>query len=112
MDTLGLERLPYDSLNLTKLDVLDDLDEIKIGVAYKHNGSLLESFPADLNILGEVEVVYETVPGWKKDITKCRYFGELPEKAQNYVKRIEDILGVKIEFIGVGAGREAMIHIK
>ncbi len=112
----------YTSINLTKLDVLDDLDEIKIGVEYKHNGQLLTSFPADLDILGQVEVVYETLPGWKEDISKCRSFDALPENAQKYVKRIQEILQVHgkimmghssrlVEWIGVGASRDAMIHI-
>ncbi len=59
----------YTSLNLTKLDVLDQLEEIKIGVAYNYNGVVLDSFPADLSILSQVEVVYETLPGWKADIS-------------------------------------------
>ncbi|KAJ3363745.1 hypothetical protein HDU91_002879 [Kappamyces sp. JEL0680] len=101
----------YSSLNLTKLDVLDKLDEIKIGVAYKHKGVVLDGFPADLNVLGEVEVVYETLPGWKTDISSCRSFEALPANAQKYIKRIEEILKVRVEYIGVGAGREAMIKI-
>ncbi|KAJ3258980.1 hypothetical protein HK103_003121 [Boothiomyces macroporosus] len=85
----------YSSLNLTKLDVLDEFEEIKIGVAYKYNGKVLNSFPADLDVLSAVEVVYETVPGWKSNISKCRTFEELPSNCQKYVLRIEEILGVK-----------------
>lgn len=112
------------SLNLTKLDVLDTLDEIKIAVAYQYKGKTLDSFPADLNILAQVEVVYETLPGWKSDISKCKTFQELPVNAQKYVERIEQFLGVYgkvleyfllnkllvVEWIGVGPGRDAMIH--
>jgi adenylosuccinate synthase len=85
----------YTSLNLTKLDVLDTIEEIKIGVQYKYGGKVLDTFPADLNILGEVEVVYETLPGWKTDITKCRTFDQLPENARKYVERVEELVGVK-----------------
>ena len=60
----------YTSINITKLDVLDQLEEIKIGVAYKVDGKILDTFPADLSILSKVEVVYETLPGWKSDISK------------------------------------------
>ncbi|KAI8929540.1 Adenylosuccinate synthetase [Entophlyctis helioformis] len=100
----------YTSLNLTKLDILDQLDEIKIGTAYRHNGETLASFPSDLTLLGQVEVVYETLPGWKSDISGCRTFESLPLNAQLYVKRVEELVGVPVEWIGVGAGRDAMIH--
>ncbi|KAF9165148.1 phosphoribosylaminoimidazole carboxylase ade2 [Actinomortierella ambigua] len=101
----------YTSLNITKLDVLDQLDEIKIGVAYKVGDKVLEGFPADLEVLEKVEVVYETMPGWKTDISKCRKFEELPVNAQKYIRRIEEICKVPVEWIGVGAGRDDMIVI-
>lgn len=101
----------FSSINLTKLDVLDQLAEIKIGTAYIHKGQKLDSFPADLHVLEEVTVEYETLPGWQTDISACRTWDELPEKAKQYVARVEQLLdGVKVEWIGVGAGRDAMIH--
>ncbi|RKP06966.1 Adenylosuccinate synthetase [Thamnocephalis sphaerospora] len=100
----------YTSINLTKLDVLDQLEEIKIAVAYHLNGTRLASFPADLHELEKVEVEYETLPGWKQDISACRTFESLPENARRYVLRIEQLLGVHIEWVGVGASRDAMIH--
>ena len=54
------------------------------------------------------EVEYETMPGWKTDISSCRTFEELPEEAKNYVNRIEELVGCPVSFIGVGAGREDM----
>ena len=103
----------YTSLNLTKLDVLDTFDEIKIGVKYrlKDDGTELESFPADLSVLERVQVEYETLPGWKQPITECRKWSELPRNCQLYVKRIEELLGVRIQWIGVGASRDAMIKL-
>lgn len=89
----------YTSLNLTKLDVLDSLEEIKIGVKYKHGGKELDTFPADLTILGEVEVEYETLPGWKADITKCRSFDQLPLNARKYVERVEELVGVRGRYV-------------
>ena len=62
----------YSSLNLTKLDILDDFDEIKVGVGYKLDGKLLDSIPGSLEDFGKVEVVYETLKGWKKDITQIK----------------------------------------
>ncbi|KAI8817456.1 putative ADE12-adenylosuccinate synthetase [Fimicolochytrium jonesii] len=103
----------YSSINLTKLDVLDKLPEIKIGVSYIHNGQKLDSFPADLSVLEHVEVEYETLPGWQSDISACRTYEELPVNAKKYIERVEQLLGgVKVEWIGVGPGRDAMIHRK
>lgn len=62
------------SINLTKLDVLTGIPEIKIAVAYKYKGEVLESMPADLDILSNVEIVYETYKGWTEDITECTRF--------------------------------------
>ncbi|GMK58411.1 hypothetical protein CspeluHIS016_0504430 [Cutaneotrichosporon spelunceum] len=101
----------YTSLNLTKLDVLDGFEEIKIATGYKLDGKLIEGFPADLDRLGQVEVVYETFAGWKSDITGCRTWEDLPENAKKYVKFIEDYLGVKIQYIGVGPARESTITV-
>ncbi|CAG8551760.1 18463_t:CDS:10, partial [Acaulospora morrowiae] len=102
----------YTSLNITKLDVLDQLSELKVATAYLLDGKPLESFPADLEILEKVVVQYETLPGWKSDISKCRRFSDLPENAQKYVKTIEDYLRIPIEWIGVGVNREDMIDLK
>ncbi|KND01761.1 adenylosuccinate synthase [Spizellomyces punctatus DAOM BR117] len=103
----------YTSINLTKLDVLDQLPEVKIGVAYIYEGKRLDSFPADLRVLEKCTVEYETLPGWQQDISKCRTFKDLPLNAQKYVARVEELLsGVKVEWIGVGAARDAMIHRK
>ncbi|KAF9185731.1 phosphoribosylaminoimidazole carboxylase ade2 [Haplosporangium sp. Z 767] len=101
----------YTSLNITKLDILDQLDEIKVGVAYKADGKVLEGFPANLALLERVEVVYETMPGWKTDISKCRTFEDLPVNAQKYIRRIEELCGVPVEWIGVGVDRDDMVVI-
>lgn len=100
----------FDFLNLTKLDVLSDLDEIKIGVAYKGtDGQLLPSVPSELSTLESVEVLYETLPGWKTDISKVRTWEDLPLNARKYVQRIEELSGVLCKWIGVGPGRDAII---
>lgn len=101
----------YSHLAITKLDVLDDLEEIKIATAYKHNGKRLDSFPANINVLEQVEVEYETFKGWKTSISKCRTFDSLPENAKIYLKFIENFLQVPIKFVGVGKEREAVIEI-
>lgn len=100
----------YTSLNLTKLDVLDQLKELKIAVGYVVDGKELPSFPADLEVLAKVEVQYKTLPGWQQDISKAQTWEELPENCRSYVEFIKQFLGVKIEWIGVGPARESMIH--
>eukprot|EP00164_Ancoracysta_twista_P003581 GFYU01004786.1.p1 GENE.GFYU01004786.1~~GFYU01004786.1.p1 ORF type:complete len:428 (-),score=173.56 GFYU01004786.1:143-1426(-) len=100
----------FTDINLTKVDVLSKLDEIKIGVAYKLDGKELDCFPALLDDLARVEVVYETLPGWKSDISKCTKFDELPENCKKYILRCEELIGCHVRWIGVGAGRTDMIE--
>lgn len=103
----------YTSFNLTKLDVLDQLPEVKICTGYELDGKLLATFPADLEILsGRVTPVYETLPGWETSISACKTYDELPANAKAYVEFIEKNTGVAVEWIGVGPGRESMIHKK
>ncbi|KAM0787603.1 hypothetical protein ACM66B_003671 [Microbotryomycetes sp. NB124-2] len=100
----------YSSLNLTKLDVLDQLETIKVGVAYHLNGKPLESyFPADLDQLAQVEVQYVELPGWKQSIENVTKFEDLPENCRKYVEFIEQFLGVKVGWIGTGPARDSMI---
>ncbi len=100
----------FSALNLTKFDILSDLSEIKIGIRYRHQGKILETFPSSLEVLSNVEVEYETLPGWKRDISTVRTWENLPQEAKNYVKRIEELTKVPIRFIGVGPDRSAMIE--
>lgn len=100
----------YTLLNLTKLDILDDFEEIKVGVAYKLDGQVLESFPANLKTLENVEVEYQTLPGWKQSTTGVLKYGDLPENARAYIEYIEKFLGVPIKWIGTGPAREHMIE--
>jgi len=96
-------------INLTKLDVLDGLNEIKIGIAYKIDGQVLDSVPSTVDELEKVVVEYETLPGWKEDISGVRLWEDLPEKARDYVKRVDELTGVKTKWIGVGPGRDAIV---
>jgi adenylosuccinate synthase len=95
----------FTALNLTKVDVLTGLKEIKLAVGYKLKGEYLSTMPACLKNLSDVEVEFETLPGWDEDITKCQSFEELPINCQKYITRIEDIVGVPIRWIGVGPNR-------
>jgi len=99
----------FTALNLTKLDVLTGLPEVKIGKAYKHGDKILTSMPGCLKTMSETEVIYETLPGWTEDISKARTFDDLPVNAQNYVLRVQELLGVPVRWIGCGANRLDMI---
>ena len=99
-----------DGLALTKLDVLDGFDEIKICTAYEIDGKIRKTFPSSCAELAKAKPVYATLPGWKCDISKCRTFDELPQAARDYVKYIEDNAEVPVVLIGVGAGREDTIR--
>lgn len=100
----------YTSLNLTKLDVLDTFETIKIAIAYKVDGQELDSYPADLKILERAEVVFHEMPGWQTPTTNAKTYYDLPKEARDYVEYIEKFVGVKIKYIGTGPDREAMIQ--
>jgi len=95
----------FTAINLTKLDVLTGLDEVKVGVAYKYKGQYLDTMPACLKTLSECEVQYEVMPGWSEDISTCKTFEDLPVNAQRYVLRVQELLGVPVRWIGVGPNR-------
>jgi adenylosuccinate synthase len=90
---------------LTLLDVLSGLDRIQVCTGYKYRGSRLEYFRADMDVLGEVEPVYETLPGWNGNISGARRFEDLPREAQAYVKTLEKLVGAPIKMVSVGPER-------
>ena len=98
-----------DYMAVTRLDILDGFDEIKICTGYQHKGELLKGVPASLNVLAEVEPVYETFPGWKTDISGIRSYGDLPEKARKYLERMAEITGIALGIVSVGPSREQTI---
>jgi len=102
----------FTSLNITKLDVLDDLETIRLGVGYKLRGQVLPPgvMPSTLEDLAAVEVVYEDMPGWKCSTQGVSNFQDLPKRAQRYVKRIEKVTGVPVAWIGTGPDRSHMIR--
>ncbi|WP_299299659.1 adenylosuccinate synthase [uncultured Fretibacterium sp.] len=98
-----------DVVALTKLDVLSGMPEIKVCTGYEYNGRSLEGFPASPHILDEVVPIYETLPGWRGDISGCTSFDSLPREARGYVEYIEKGLGVPVKLIGVGQERSQTI---
>ena len=98
------------SIALNKIDVLSNLETVKICTAYKKGDQLLKEFPASLEELAECEPVYEEMPGWG-DIDHIRDYKDLPENAKAYVKRCEELCGAKITMVGVGPDREQNIYV-
>uniref|UniRef100_A0A095ARH4 Adenylosuccinate synthetase n=1 Tax=Schistosoma haematobium TaxID=6185 RepID=A0A095ARH4_SCHHA len=101
----------FNALALTKIDVLDDLEEVKIAKAYvdPETGCELDSFPSDSSVLNRVVVVYETLPGWKTSTHGCRVYEKLPTAAKVFVETVEKLLNIPIRWIGTGASRDSII---
>src|SRR6266540_2815407 len=98
-----------DALALTKLDVLDGLDEIQICTAYRSNGSTLTEFPGDMGQLAACTPVYEAIPGWTAPTKGARRFADLPEGARRYIRRLEEVTGVPMGIISTGSDRDETI---
>ena len=99
----------FTDLFLTKLDVLTGIGEIPICVAYDVDGKRFDEMPLTQTDFHHAEPTYETMPAWDEDITECREFEDLPQKAQDYVLRLEELSGAPISYIGVGPGRDQTI---
>jgi len=101
----------FTRLAVTKLDILDTFKELKVCVGYKLDGKDLLSFPADHALLERIEPVYTTIKGWDSPTVDCRTFDSLPDQAKKYLSTIEEFLGVKIGWVGVGQSRDSIIVI-
>uniref|UniRef100_A0A0N5AM68 Adenylosuccinate synthetase n=1 Tax=Syphacia muris TaxID=451379 RepID=A0A0N5AM68_9BILA len=99
----------FTALALTKLDILDSFDEIKVAVGYQINGKELTAPPCCAGDWEKVKVEYKVFKGWKTDISKIKKFDDLPENCKAYVRFVTEFIGVPIKWIGVGADREALI---
>lgn len=98
-----------DFIALTRLDILDDFQEIKLCTAYKLDGKTIDYFPASLEELGRVEPVYETFPGWMSKTGSIRSYAELPANCRRYVERIAELCSARVGIVSVGAGRDETI---
>ena len=94
------------NLSLNSIDVLSGLPIIKICVAYDLDGKRIDHYPASLEQLKRCKPIYEELPGWQEDITGCRSLDELPEAARNYVRRVGELVGVRISTFSVGPDRD------
>ncbi|TQD27311.1 adenylosuccinate synthase [Methanolobus vulcani] len=96
----------YTSIALTKLDVLSNLEPVRVCVAYELDGKTIDYPPEDTSELARCKPVYEDLPGWNSDLTGVKEFSDLPQNAQDYVLYLEGKMGVKIDYISVGPARE------
>lgn len=101
----------FTELFLTKLDVLSGLQELKIAVAYKVGDTQYEYPPSTVSELERAEAVYETLPGWRVNISNAKHDGDLPEATLNYIKRVSELCGVPIHTVSVGPERDQLVDV-
>ncbi len=99
-------------LCITKLDVLDELETIKIGVAYRLHGKVIDYLPSDAETLAECEPIFEEMPGWQANTVGVTDYAALPEKAKAYLKRLSDLVGAPIDIISTGPDRKETIILR
>ncbi len=100
------------ALAVMLLDVLSELPELKICTAYELEGRRVTAFPSHVDDLRRVKPVFETLPGWQRDITKVRAMADLPAEARNYLARLSELIGRPVEVVSVGPDREQTIFAK
>ena len=97
---------------LTKLDILDGFDEIKVCVAYRHRGEIKNFLPASATAQAEVEPVYESFPGWQESTRGARSWANLPANAIKYVKRVEELIEAPVALLSTSPEREDTILVR
>ncbi|OGQ25881.1 MAG: adenylosuccinate synthase [Deltaproteobacteria bacterium RIFCSPLOWO2_02_FULL_50_16] len=100
------------SLAMTKLDVFSGLENVKVCTSYRYRGRVLKEFPENIEILSQCEPVYQTMKGWRVDISDVRKKAQLPSSAQNFIKKVEMLLKVPIALVSVGPARDQNIIFK
>jgi adenylosuccinate synthase len=100
------------SLAITKLDVLDGCNELKICTGYRYLGKLYKEMPADLHVLAGCKPVYERWDGWTTDTTGLKVYRALPSAAKRYLARVEELTGCRIDMISTGSKREHTITVR
>jgi adenylosuccinate synthase len=101
-----------DGIALTKLDVLDGMDELKVCVGYKHKGEVIDYLPYGMEDQAEVEAVYETLDGWQESTYGARSWADLPATAVKYIRRIEELIGVPVALLSTSPERDDTILVR
>ena len=100
-----------DLLAVTKLDVLDELDEILLCTGYRYRGEVVRTFPADLSVMAEMEPVYRRLPGWKTSTQGTLAFEDLPVAARDYLAVLEEEVGAPVGIVSTGPRREETLFL-
>ena len=100
----------FTEITLTKLDILDHFENIKICTEYQFNGELTSQMSQVIADLEDVKPVYKSFNGWQKTTTGLGSYSDLPEKTQEYIQFISDYIGVPVKIISTGPGRDEIIH--
>ncbi|MFP4120975.1 adenylosuccinate synthase [Coleofasciculus sp.] len=101
-----------DCLAITKLDVLDTLEELKVCVAYEINGQRCEDFPSNARRFAQCQPIYKTLPGWQQSTVHCRTLEDLPKQALAYLKFLAELMEVPIALVSLGASRDQTIIVE
>jgi adenylosuccinate synthase len=99
----------FTGIAITKLDILDKLDSLKLCVGYRRNGEVLTEFPSRIDILEDCEPVYESMDGWLADTSNLKDYRELPGNARKYIERISQLTKTKVELVAVGRERDRIL---
>ena len=102
----------FSGIVITKLDILDGLDTIKICTSYRHKGKTYKDMPKDLAVLENCTPVYEEFKGWKESTEGITELGKLPVQAQSYIRKIEELIGVKVVIVSTGQKRDELIMVQ
>jgi adenylosuccinate synthase len=97
---------------LTKLDILDGMDKLKISVGYKYSSKVYDDFPKEIEVLENCEPIYEEVDGWKQSTLGIKDINKLPANARKYIKKIEEILKTEVQIVSTGQKRDETIVLK
>ncbi|WP_269622530.1 adenylosuccinate synthase [Prochlorococcus marinus] len=101
-----------DCLAITKLDVLDELEEIKVCTSYELNGKKIDYFPSSSEDFSKCKPIFETLPGWKSSTANCKNLDDLPEAAMSYLRFLAELMEVPIAIVSLGANREQTIVVE
>ena len=102
----------FTGIVLTRLDILDDFDSVKVCIGYNVDGKRIERFPANTGLLARCEPIYEELPGWDQPTASATKLSQLPANALAYVHRIEQLVGCKVQIISTGPRRDETIQVE
>ena len=95
---------------MTRLDILDGFETVRVCVGYRVDGKVVESFPTDTELLAQCEPIYEDIPGWQEPTAGATDMAQIPTEAQRYIRRLEEIVGKSVSIVSTGPSREQTLR--